>query len=49
VRGRYRWQILLRGTDVPALRALARSARAATETGRTRPRLVIDVDPYSML
>ena len=50
VRGRYRWQILLRNADVRALRALARFARGAAGPGsRSRPRLVIDVDPYSML
>jgi primosomal protein N' (replication factor Y) (superfamily II helicase) len=50
VRGRYRWQTLLRSADVPALRALARFARAtAGRGGPARPRLVIDVDPYSML
>jgi primosomal protein N' (replication factor Y) len=50
VRGRYRWQILLRAADVPALRALARAARASeAEIGRRHVRLAVDVDPYSML
>jgi primosomal protein N' (replication factor Y) (superfamily II helicase) len=50
VRRRYRWQILLRSADVRSLRALARSARAAMPgAARSEPRLVIDVDPYSML
>ena len=50
VRGRYRWQVLLRSADVRALRALARFARAAMgPESRSGPRLVIDVDPYSML
>jgi primosomal protein N' (replication factor Y) len=50
VRGRWRWQILLRGTDVRAVRALARFARARMPpSGGALPRLVIDVDPYSML
>jgi primosomal protein N' (replication factor Y) len=50
VRGRYRWQVLLRGADVRALRALARAARAAAASvHRAGVRLVIDVDPYSML
>ena len=49
VRGRYRWQVLLRGADVRSLRALARLARAASPSGAGAPRLVIDVDPYSML
>jgi primosomal protein N' (replication factor Y) len=50
VRGRYRWQILLRAADVPALRALARAARIAeADLGRRHVRLAVDVDPYSML
>jgi primosomal protein N' (replication factor Y) len=50
VRGRYRWQVLLRSAEVRPLRALARCARDfAAPTGRARTRLVIDVDPYSML
>jgi primosomal protein N' (replication factor Y) len=50
VRGRYRWQIVLRNADVRALRALARFARGAViAPSASRPRLVIDVDPYSML
>jgi primosomal protein N' (replication factor Y) len=50
VRGRYRWQVLLRSADVRALRALARFARGGAAGGsRARPRVVIDVDPYSML
>jgi primosomal protein N' (replication factor Y) len=50
VRGRYRWQILLRSADVRALRTLAREARtAAASAHRAGVRVVIDVDPYSML
>ena len=50
LRGRYRWQCLLRSADVRALRTLARVARAAGATARrTRLRLAIDVDPYAML
>jgi primosomal protein N' (replication factor Y) len=50
VRGRYRWQILLRSANVPALRNLARTARAAEAAARrAHLRLAIDVDPYSML
>src|SRR5438876_192952 len=50
VRGRWRWQILLRCGDVRALRALASAARSAqTSAPRAPVRLVIDVDPYSML
>ncbi len=48
VRGRWRWQILLRSAKVPALRALGRSARAAEGAlRRAGVRLVVDVDPYS--
>jgi primosomal protein N' (replication factor Y) len=50
VRGRWRWQILLRGRDVRALRTLARAARAAgAALCGSQVRLVVDVDPYSML
>ena len=50
VRGRYRWQILLRAAEVRALRALARLAAASGPAlGRARVRLAVDVDPYSML
>jgi primosomal protein N' (replication factor Y) len=50
VRGRYRWQVLLRSADVRRLRALARAARGAEGAARRAAiRLVIDVDPYSML
>ncbi len=50
VRGRWRWQILLRCGDVRALRALASAARSAQTSALRAPvRLVIDVDPYSML
>jgi primosomal protein N' (replication factor Y) len=50
VRGRHRWQVLLRAADVPALRALARLARAQQAAARAaHVRVAIDVDPYSML
>jgi primosomal protein N' (replication factor Y) len=50
VRGRHRWQVLLRSADVPQLRALARRARrAASGARRATVRLVVDVDPYSMV
>jgi primosomal protein N' (replication factor Y) len=49
VRGRYRWQMLLRHPDIRGLRALARAARAAEADARARDmRLVVDVDPISM-
>jgi primosomal protein N' (replication factor Y) (superfamily II helicase) len=49
VRGRHRWQLLLRHADVRGLRALARSARAAEAAlRRDGIRLVVDVDPVTM-
>jgi primosomal protein N' (replication factor Y) len=49
VRGRYRWQLLLRHADVPGLRALARGARMADAECRAEGvRLLVDVDPVSM-
>jgi primosomal protein N' (replication factor Y) len=49
VRGRYRWQLLLRHADVRGLRALARAARAADAEMRKRHvRLIVDVDPGAM-
>jgi primosomal protein N' (replication factor Y) len=48
VRGRHRRQILLRSSRIPALRALARAARAGEAAlRRAGLRLMIDVDPYS--
>jgi len=48
VRGRHRRQILLRSARIPALRALARSARALEGAlRRAGMRLVVDLDPYS--
>jgi primosomal protein N' (replication factor Y) len=50
VRGRHRWQVLLRSAEVRLLRTLARNARAAEgQVRRAGLRVVIDVDPYSML
>src|SRR5262245_5969484 len=50
LRGRFRWQVLLRGAAVRPLRALARAAAAeSADLAARRVRLVIDVDPYSML
>jgi primosomal protein N' (replication factor Y) len=49
VRGRYRWQLLLRHTDVRGLRRLARGARDCERSTRQQGlRLVVDVDPVSM-
>jgi len=48
LRNRYRWQLLLKGKHVSALRELADAARAFLPPSR-RIRLHIDVDPYSML
>ncbi len=48
LRNRYRWQLLLKGKHVSALRELANIARAFSPSSR-HIRLHIDVDPYSML
>lgn len=48
LRGRYRWQILLKGKRGQALLQLASDARAALPASR-HTRLHIDVDPYNML
>ncbi|HEX9444965.1 MAG TPA: primosomal protein N' [Candidatus Binatia bacterium] len=48
LRGRYRWQILLKGKKGPALLALAAAAEAGAPR-TSRARLHIDVDPYNML
>jgi primosomal protein N' len=48
LRGRFRWQILLKGKKGPALLALAAAAQARVPR-TSRWRLHIDVDPYSML
>jgi len=48
LRGRHRRQLLLRSSKVPALPAMARSARAMEGAlRRAGMRLVVDVDPYS--
>jgi primosomal protein N' (replication factor Y) len=50
LRGRFRWQVLLRSAAVRPLRTLARAAAAeSADLAQRRVRLVIDVDPYSML
>jgi primosomal protein N' (replication factor Y) len=49
VAGRFRWQVLLRSSDVPGLRALARLARSICAPLRQQAiRASIDVDPYGM-
>jgi primosomal protein N' (replication factor Y) len=49
VRGRHRWQLLLRAALPAPVRALARAAALEARTVRSRElRVVIDVDPYSM-
>jgi primosomal protein N' (replication factor Y) len=48
LRGRYRWQLLLKGRQSAALLELAGHARALLPRSRVY-RLHIDVDPYSML
>jgi primosomal protein N' len=48
LRGRYRWQILLKGKSGTPLLDFAGQARAIFPASRT-DRLYIDVDPYNML
>jgi len=49
VRGRYRWQLLLRAAAPASVRALARAAAQHARAARGRDlRVIIDVDPYSM-
>ena len=48
LRNRYRWQILLKGANRPALLAAARRAAALVPRGRGT-RIHVDVDPYNML
>ena len=48
LRGRYRWQILLKGKKGPSLLELANQAREILPRSRGT-RLYIDVDPYNML
>ena len=49
VRGRYRWQLLVRAATPAHVRALARAAAQQARAARERDlRVIIDVDPYSM-
>jgi primosomal protein N' (replication factor Y) len=50
LRGRFRWQLLLKGREPSVLRSLARPAvEAARHRWRSSVRIAIDVDPYGML
>jgi primosomal protein N' (replication factor Y) len=51
LRGRYRWQILVKSKDPPTLRAVIRPALEAIERrARSRGvRVAVDVDPYGVL
>jgi primosomal protein N' (replication factor Y) len=51
LRRRYRWQLLLRGSSVASLHRTAAEARAAVQRDAHRAgvRVLVDVDPYSML
>lgn len=51
LRGRYRWQVLLRGRNGAVLRRLAGEHRALVSAGRggEAVRLLVDVDPQSLL
>jgi primosomal protein N' (replication factor Y) len=51
IKGRARWQLLLKGKDRHALHTLTQKARAAMRDQRKTQgvRIIVDVDPYSML
>jgi primosomal protein N' (replication factor Y) len=51
LRGRYRWQILVKGKDAKTLQSLIRPVlEPADRRGRSSEvRLCVDVDPYGML
>jgi primosomal protein N' (replication factor Y) len=51
LRGWYRWQVLVRGTESATMRALLEHglAEVAGQRQARRVRVVVDVDPYSML
>jgi primosomal protein N' (replication factor Y) len=51
LRRRFRWQLLLRSRNSAAIRRAARQARDALrkEAQRAEVRLIVDVDPYSMM
>ncbi len=51
IKGRTRWQVLLKGTARPALHELMRKVQEELELQGRSPqlRIVVDVDPYNML
>jgi len=51
LRGRHRWQLLVRGVNGAAVRAAARAGRAAVrrQARAVDVRVIVDVDPNSML
>ena len=51
LRGRYRWQLLVRGSNGAAVRAAARAGRDAVRRAARAAdvRVIVDVDPNSML
>lgn len=51
LRGRFRWQLLLRGRDAGVLRHTAQHAREAVRRSAQQHdiRVLVDVDPYNML
>jgi primosomal protein N' (replication factor Y) len=50
IKGRTRWQVILKGKDPEQLRTIARQATARTSMmiGRNDTRIILDVDPYSL-
>jgi primosomal protein N' (replication factor Y) len=49
LRGRYRWQILVKGKNPKTLQALLRPVADARERRGREVRVCVDVDPYGML
>ncbi len=51
LRGRYRWQLLVRGRNGAAVRRAARAGRDAIRrpARAAAVRVIVDVDPYNML
>ncbi|HEX6989463.1 MAG TPA: primosomal protein N', partial [Bacillota bacterium] len=49
LRGRVRWHVLLKGPDAAALQAAVRSRAEAVERAAAGVRVVVDVEPQSML
>ena len=49
IRGRYRWQLFLKGAEIEALHHICRQLVEAHEQRKTQVKLSVDVDPENML